>query len=205
MALVGFVLHMVGGLYVAMLRAQILLKKEDGASNMATRSQLALWMDAVISVLHVVFAKDTEATVYAISSIVHIMYSGAICANHIILQLTSPEQWRMSQSQCLPPPFFVTKSGTFNNNSSNAMEIDIVIETVMEFVGIGNWEQVHTFTAVCKCWRHSSLPHLSNIGEVPMDGGGEPRLNVSSFLHLLQSEHFRNVQAIFIPCGKTKG
>ncbi len=36
MVLVGFVLHMVGSMYVAMLRAQILLKQEDGASNMAT-------------------------------------------------------------------------------------------------------------------------------------------------------------------------
>jgi hypothetical protein len=90
MVLVGFVLHMVGGLYVAMLCARVLLKQEDGASNMATRSQLALWMDAVISVLRIVFAKDTEATVNAMPSIVHIMYSGAICANHIILQLTSP-------------------------------------------------------------------------------------------------------------------
>jgi hypothetical protein len=92
MVLVGFVLHMVGGLYVAMLCAQILLKQEDGASNMATRSQLVLWMDAIISMLRVVFAKDTEATVYAMSSIVHIMYSGAICADHFILQLTSPAQ-----------------------------------------------------------------------------------------------------------------
>jgi hypothetical protein len=86
MVLVGFVVHMVGGLYVAMLCAWILLKQEDGASNMATRSQLALWMDAVISMLRMVFAKDTEATVYGMSSIVHIMYSGAICADHIILQ-----------------------------------------------------------------------------------------------------------------------
>ncbi len=70
MVLVGFVLHMVDGLYVVMLHAQILLKQEDGASNMATRSQVALWMDAVISVLRMVFAKDTEATVYAMSSIV---------------------------------------------------------------------------------------------------------------------------------------
>jgi hypothetical protein len=92
MVLVGFVLHMVGGLYVAMLRARILLKQEEGASNMATRSQLALWMDAVISVLCLVFAKDMEATVYAMSSIYNIMYSGAICADHIILQLTSPAQ-----------------------------------------------------------------------------------------------------------------
>jgi hypothetical protein len=38
-----------------------------------------------------------------------------------------------------------------------------------------------------------------------MDGGAEHRLNISAFLHYLQSEHFRNVQCIFIPCGKTKG
>ena len=92
MVLVGFVLHMVGGVYVAMLCAQILLKQEDSASNMAARSQLAAWMDAVISVLRMVFAKDTEATVYAMSSNVHIMYSGAICADHIILQLASLAQ-----------------------------------------------------------------------------------------------------------------
>ncbi len=59
--------------------------------------------------------------------------------------------------------------------------------------------------AVCKLWRHSSLPHLSNIGKGPMDGGAEHRLNVGGFLHFLQSEHFRNVQCIFIPWGKTKG
>ncbi len=38
-----------------------------------------------------------------------------------------------------------------------------------------------------------------------MDGGVECKLNVGSFLRLLQLEHFRNVQCIFIPCGKTKG
>ncbi len=81
---------------------------------------------------------------------------------------------------------FLTKSGTLTTNLGNAMEIDVVIEQVMEFVGMGNWEQVHTFAAMCICWRHSSLPHLSNIGKVPMDGGVECRLNVSTFLHLLQ-------------------
>jgi hypothetical protein len=85
------------------------------------------------------------------------------------------------------------------------MEIYIVIQQVMEFVGMGNWEQVHTFAAVCKCWRHSSSPHLSNIGKGPMDGGAERRLNVSAFLCFLQSEHFRYMQCIFIPCRKTKG
>jgi hypothetical protein len=44
----------------------------------------------------------------------------------------------------------VTKSGTLTTNLGYAMEIDIVIETVMEFVGMGNWEQVHFFAAVCK-------------------------------------------------------
>jgi hypothetical protein len=36
MVLVGFVLHMVGGVYIAMQLAQTLLKLEGGASNMAT-------------------------------------------------------------------------------------------------------------------------------------------------------------------------
>ncbi len=90
--LVGFVLHMVGGVYVAMLLAQTLLKLEDGASNMATRRKIAAWMDAVIRVLRVDFAKDTEATIVAMSSIVQITYSARICANFIILRLTKPAQ-----------------------------------------------------------------------------------------------------------------
>ncbi len=85
MVLVGFVLHMVGGVYVAMLLARTLLKLEDSVSNMATRSLLAAWMDAVISALHVDFAKDTEPTIVAMSSIVRITYSARICANFIIL------------------------------------------------------------------------------------------------------------------------
>jgi hypothetical protein len=92
MVLVGFVLHMVGGLYVAMLLARTLLKLEDGASNMATRSQLAAWMDAVIRALCMDFAKDMEPTIVAMSSIVQITYSGKICADFIILWLTSPAQ-----------------------------------------------------------------------------------------------------------------
>jgi hypothetical protein len=103
---------------------------------------------------------------------------------------------------------FITKSGTVTTSlftvtteSSTVMEIDIVIHQVMEFVGMGNWEQVHTFAAVCKFWRHSSLP---NIGKVPMDGGAERRLNLGAFLRFLQSEYFRNVQCIFIPCRKTE-
>ncbi len=85
MVLVGFVLLMVGGVYVAMLLAQTLLKLEEGASNMATRSLLAAWMDAVIRALRVDFAKDMEPTIVAMSSIVQIMYSARICANFIIL------------------------------------------------------------------------------------------------------------------------
>jgi hypothetical protein len=38
-----------------------------------------------------------------------------------------------------------------------------------------------------------------------MDGEAESRLNISAFLHYLQSKHFTNVQCIFIPCVKTKG
>jgi hypothetical protein len=50
---------------------------------------------------------------------------------------------------------FITESGTVTTNSftvtteySTVTEIDIVIEQVMEFVGMENWEQVHTFAAV---------------------------------------------------------
>jgi hypothetical protein len=93
MVLVGFILHMVGGVYVAMLLAWTLLKLEDGASNMATRSQLAALMDAVIRVLRVDFAKDAEPTIVAMSSIVQITYSGTIYANFIILWLKSPVEW----------------------------------------------------------------------------------------------------------------
>jgi hypothetical protein len=95
-----------------------------------------------------------------------------------------------------------TNSFTVTTKSSTVMEIDILTQQVMEFIGMGNWEQVYTFAAVCKFWRHSSLPHLSNIEKVPMDGEAECRLNVGAFLHFLQLEHLRNVQCIFIPCGE---
>jgi hypothetical protein len=84
------------------------------------------------------------------------------------------------------------------------MEIDIVIQQVMEFVGMGNWEQVHTFAAVCKFWRHFSIPHLSNIGKVLMDGGAECRLNVGAFLHYLQLEHLK-CAVYFYPMQKNNG
>jgi hypothetical protein len=92
MVLVGFVLHMVGGVYVAMLLARTLLRLEDGASNKATRRKIAVWMDAVIRALRVDFAKDMEATIVAMSSIVQITYSARICADFIILQLRKPAQ-----------------------------------------------------------------------------------------------------------------
>jgi hypothetical protein len=37
-----------------------------------------------------------------------------------------------------------------------------------------------------------------------MNGGAESRLNVGAIMCYLQSEHSRNAQCIFIPCGKTK-
>jgi hypothetical protein len=97
-----------------------------------------------------------------------------------------------------------TNSFTVTTKSSTVMEIDIVIRQVMKFVGMGNWEQVHTFAAVCKFWRHSSLPHLSNIGKVSMDGGAERRLNIGAFQHFLQLEHFRNVQCFLSHEGKQR-
>ncbi len=63
MVLVCFFLHTVDGINVAMHYAQTLLKLEDSASNMATRSQLAAWIDAVIRALRADFAKDMEPTI----------------------------------------------------------------------------------------------------------------------------------------------
>ncbi len=85
LVLVGFVLHMVSGIYIAMLLAQTLLKLQDGASNMATRSRLAAWIDAVIRALCVDFAKDTGPIVVAMLINVRITYSDKICADLIIL------------------------------------------------------------------------------------------------------------------------
>ena len=85
MVLVCFVFHMVDGVDVAMHVALTLLKLEDCASNMATRSQLAAWMDAVIRALHVDFAKDTDPAIVAMSSILRRAYSSTMCADLIIL------------------------------------------------------------------------------------------------------------------------
>ncbi len=85
MALVYIVLHMVDSVNVAMHLAQTTLKLEDGASNMATRSQLAAWIDEVIRALRVDFAKDNKPTIVAMSSIVRRAYSSTICADLIIL------------------------------------------------------------------------------------------------------------------------
>jgi hypothetical protein len=70
MVLVCFLFHTVDGFDVAMHIALTLLKLEDCASNMATRSQFASWMDAIIRALHVDFAKDTELAIFAMLSIV---------------------------------------------------------------------------------------------------------------------------------------
>ncbi len=197
-------------MYVAMLLARTLLKLEDSALNMATRSRLAAWMDAVIRALHMDFAKDTKPTVVAIINFTNHVFRQNMCQFHY----SSTNKSRRVTNESITKfttTILMTKLGTVTTNlftamtkSSTVMEFNIVIQQVMEFVGLGNWEQAHTFAAVCKFWRHSSLPHLYNIEKVPMDGGAERRLIVGAFLCFLQSEHFRNMQCIFIPCGKTK-
>ena len=85
------------------------------------------------------------------------------------------------------------------------MGIDLVRLLVMDYVGMNNWEHVHSFSSVCKLWRVSCLPHLSNIGITKMDGGENRKLDVDGFLRYLQFEKFLHMQCIFIPCGRTKG
>jgi hypothetical protein len=112
MVLVDFVLHMVGSIYVAMLLAQTLLKLEDGASNMSTRSLLAGWMDAVIRALRVDFAKRHGA---------HCSCNVINCTNHIFSQnmcqfyysLTNKTSTVTNKSiTVFTTTDFITKSGT---------------------------------------------------------------------------------------------
>jgi hypothetical protein len=134
-----------------------------------------------------------------------------MCRSHY--SLTNKSSTVTNKSITVSTTDFITKSSTVATNlftvttkSSTVMEIDIVYQQVIEFVGMGNWEQVHTFAAVCKFWRHSSLHHLSNIEKVPMDGGAERRLNVGAFLCYLQPEHFRKKCAVyFYPMQENKG
>ncbi len=87
----------------------------------------------------------------------------------------------------------------------DAMAIDLVRNLVMGYVGMNNWENVHSFLGVCKQWRVLCLPHLSKIGIAPMDGGENRSLNINAFLNYLSLEKFRHMQCIFIPCGRAKG
>jgi hypothetical protein len=115
-----------------------------------------------------------------------------MCRSHY--SLTNKSSTVMNETITVSTTNFITKSSavatnsfTVTTKSSTVMEIDIVIQQFMEFVGMGNWEQVHTFAAVCNFLETFSLPYLSNIGKVPMDGGAERRLNVGAFLCYLQS------------------
>ena len=88
---------------------------------------------------------------------------------------------------------------------NDVMGIDLVMHLVMDYVGMNNWEHVHSFSGVCKLWRVSCLPHLSKIGITKMDGGENRKLDVDGFLRYLQFEKILHMQCIFIPCGRTKG
>ncbi len=143
MVLVGFVLHMVSGVYVAMLLAQTLLKLEDDASNMATRSRLAAWMDAVIRALRD-FAKDGAHHSCNVINCMNHVFRQNMCRFHYSLTNVTSRVTNKSIT-VFTTTNFITESGTVTTNSltattksSTVMEIDIVIQQVMELVGMGN-------------------------------------------------------------------
>jgi hypothetical protein len=213
MVLVCFVFHMVDSVDVTMHLAQTLLKLEDGPSNIKHGYKKPTCSMDGCSNQSIACGLCKRHVAHHSCNVINCtksIFSHNRCRFHY--SLTNKSSTVTNKSITVSTTNFITKSSTVTTNlftvttkSSTAMEIDIIIQQCMDFFGMGNWEQVHTFAAVCKFWTHSSLPHLSNIRKVPMDGGAEHRLNVSAFLRFLQSEHFRNVQSIFIPCGKTKG
>jgi hypothetical protein len=80
-----------------------------------------------------------------------------MCQSHYSLTYESLTYEFSTVSITVSTTNVITESSTVTTNlftvttkSSTVMEIDIVIQQVMEFVGMGNWEQVHTFAAVCK-------------------------------------------------------
>jgi len=79
------------------------------------------------------------------------------------------------------------------------MGIDLVRHLVMDYVGMNNWEHVHSFSSVCKLWRVSCLPHLSKIGITKMDGGENRKLDVDGFLRYLQFEKSSTCSASLFP------
>ncbi len=82
------------------------------------------------------------------------IFSHNMCRFHYLL--TNESSTVINESITVSTTDPITESITVTANlftvtteSSTVMEIDIVIQQVMEFVGMGNWEQVHTFAAVC--------------------------------------------------------
>jgi hypothetical protein len=99
---------------------------------MAMRSQLAAWMDAVIKELRVEFAKDTEPTIVAMSSILYIRYN--MCRFHFFLANKSSTLTNKPITESTTTDF-ITESSTVTTNSltvttklSTMVEIDIVIQ-----------------------------------------------------------------------------
>jgi hypothetical protein len=149
--LVGFVLHMVGGVYVAMLLARNFAQaggrcikhgykkptySVDGCSNQSVARGLCKRHGAhrscnVINCRSHVFRQNMCQFYYSLTNVT------SRVTNKSITVFTTTN--------------FITKSGTVTTNLftatteySTVTEIDIVIQQVMEFVGMGNWEQVHT-------------------------------------------------------------
>ncbi len=157
MVLVGFVLHTVDGVYVAMHLAQTLLKLEDGASNMATRSQLC-GMDGCSnqSIVRGLCKRHIAHHCCNVIKCTKSVFSHNMCRFHYSLANESCTVTNESITVSTTTNFITesstvtTNSFTVTNESSTVMEIDIVIQQVMEFVGMRNWEQVHTFAAVCE-------------------------------------------------------
>jgi hypothetical protein len=131
--------------------------------------------------------------------------SGGCCkehglSTHCVIQRCTKSVFKKKMCYC---HWVLSKSSSLR--VTDVMGIDLVRHHVMDYVGMNNWEHVHSFSGVCKQWRVSCLPHLSNIGITKMDGGENRKLHVDGFLRYLRLEKFLHIQCIFIPCGRAKG
>ena len=76
-------------------------------------------------------------------------------------------QWHCTSVNCTKPVMrqkMCHYHWRITNSRWTVFNIDLVRNLVMDYLGMNNWEHVHIFSAMCKTWQMSCLPHLSQIG-----------------------------------------
>ncbi len=71
------------------------------------------------------------------------------------------------------------------------------------------WDDVFTFSGVCRSWREASINYLNfikpKIDLMPILGFSDRKLNVDGFLsYLAEDDWFRSATTIYVPCCRVE-